>query len=174
MSKNLYGTDPDQVPTNADLGTMAYQSENISVTIIKGAEVINGKSYPQTSSDATYSIIDTGLRIGDFGGGAIFEVFFKGNANPGGFSSYRSTGHYDVLYNRDFSGGVIDKISVTKLSFGTGGSGSTELTLTAVLWDGSSEHTSVSYDNDLTIRLKISGWLSTKGSGLELYMVRRI
>ena len=25
MAKKLYGTDPDQVPTNADLGTMAYQ-----------------------------------------------------------------------------------------------------------------------------------------------------
>lgn len=30
MAKKLYGTDPDQVPTNADLGTMAYQdSENV-------------------------------------------------------------------------------------------------------------------------------------------------
>ena len=25
MAKKLYGTDPDQVPTNADLGTIAYQ-----------------------------------------------------------------------------------------------------------------------------------------------------
>jgi len=28
MAKKLYGTDPDQVPTNADLGTMAYQDKD--------------------------------------------------------------------------------------------------------------------------------------------------
>jgi hypothetical protein len=33
MTKKLYGTDPDQVPTNADLGTMAYQDkDNVHLT----------------------------------------------------------------------------------------------------------------------------------------------
>ena len=33
MAKKLYGTDPDQVPTNADLGTIAYQdSANVHLT----------------------------------------------------------------------------------------------------------------------------------------------
>ena len=32
MAKKLYGTDPDQVPTNADLGDMAYQTKD-SVTV---------------------------------------------------------------------------------------------------------------------------------------------
>lgn len=32
MAKKLYGTDPDQVPTNADLGTIAYQNKD-SVTV---------------------------------------------------------------------------------------------------------------------------------------------
>ena len=31
MAKKLYGTDPDQVPTNADLGTMAYQDKDVEV-----------------------------------------------------------------------------------------------------------------------------------------------
>jgi len=31
MAKKLYGTDPDQVPTNADLGTMAYQDSDSAV-----------------------------------------------------------------------------------------------------------------------------------------------
>ena len=31
MAKKLYGTDPDQVPTNADLGTMAYQDSKNTV-----------------------------------------------------------------------------------------------------------------------------------------------
>ena len=32
MAKKLYGTDPDQVPTNANLGTMAYQDkDNLAV-----------------------------------------------------------------------------------------------------------------------------------------------
>ena len=33
MAKKLYGTDPDQVPTNADLGTIAYQDkDNVHLT----------------------------------------------------------------------------------------------------------------------------------------------
>jgi len=36
MAKKLYGTDPDQVPTNADLGTMAYQDkDNASISKIQ-------------------------------------------------------------------------------------------------------------------------------------------
>lgn len=36
MAKKLYGTDPDQVPTNADLGTMAYQdSQSVRVQTIR-------------------------------------------------------------------------------------------------------------------------------------------
>tara|TARA_R110000772_G_scaffold75732_2_gene164126 strand:+ start:1229 stop:2053 length:825 start_codon:yes stop_codon:yes gene_type:complete len=35
MAKKLYGTDPDQVPTNADLGTIAYQDNgNVNVGTI--------------------------------------------------------------------------------------------------------------------------------------------
>lgn len=33
MAKKLYGTDPDQVPTNADLGTMAYQDSQNAVMV---------------------------------------------------------------------------------------------------------------------------------------------
>ena len=36
MAKKLYGTDPDQVPTNADLGTIAYQDkDNASISKIQ-------------------------------------------------------------------------------------------------------------------------------------------
>ena len=40
MAKKLYGTDPDQVPTNADLGTMAYQDAerpSLGQTTLKSA-----------------------------------------------------------------------------------------------------------------------------------------
>ena len=40
MAKKLYGTDPDQVPTNADLGTMAYQ-DSANVVIDGGSARIN-------------------------------------------------------------------------------------------------------------------------------------
>ena len=33
MAKKLYGTDPDQVPTNADLGTIAYQDSDNAVMV---------------------------------------------------------------------------------------------------------------------------------------------
>jgi hypothetical protein len=40
MAKKLYGTDPDQVPTNADLGTVAYQDKD-NVVIDGGSARIN-------------------------------------------------------------------------------------------------------------------------------------
>ena len=40
MAKKLYGTDPDQMPTNADLGTMAYQ-DSANVVIDGGSARIN-------------------------------------------------------------------------------------------------------------------------------------
>ena len=42
MAKKLYGTDPDQVPTNADLGTMAYtQVDNLPQISAKWVDVHN-------------------------------------------------------------------------------------------------------------------------------------
>jgi hypothetical protein len=50
MAKKLYGTDPDQVPTNADLGTMAYQ-DSANVVIDGGSARIDA-ARPASSNTA--------------------------------------------------------------------------------------------------------------------------
>jgi len=65
MAKKLYGTDPDQVPTNADLGTMAYQdkdylnvgevhSDNQTIVSTNGANAFSVTT--NTSSNVALSI----------------------------------------------------------------------------------------------------------------------
>lgn len=47
MAKKLYGTDPDQVPTNADLGDLAYQN------------VIEGEWTPSFSGSSSQTVTTT-------------------------------------------------------------------------------------------------------------------
>lgn len=64
MAKKLYGTDPDQVPTNADLGTIAYQDkDNLSVGTVDttGDVGINTASGP---TDLTIAHYGHGLGLG--------------------------------------------------------------------------------------------------------------
>ena len=83
MTKKLYGTDPDQVPTNADLGTIAYQDkDNLSVSKIQapndGSLNINpdsghtqiGRNFSQTNYTVSISKLNTEdqLQLYNYGG----------------------------------------------------------------------------------------------------------
>ena len=53
MAKKLYGTNPDQVPTNADLGTMAYQDkDNVSL----GNKITKGAQVPSSDTSASRAV----------------------------------------------------------------------------------------------------------------------
>lgn len=59
MVKKLYGTDPDQVPTNADLGDMAYQNgRNLAKIKAQQVEIESGAAqsdlYLRTNDDTHY------------------------------------------------------------------------------------------------------------------------
>jgi hypothetical protein len=123
MAKKLYGTDPDQVPTNADLGTIAYQdSENVNLVKDSGAALtINRKtddgdlalfrkdtslvgSIGTTGGDLIIGTGDTGLYFYD-GATSVIPWKISTNALSDGYSdlghpSYR----WKDLY---LSGGVV-------------------------------------------------------------------
>jgi len=135
-----------------------------------------GKSYSQTSTSGQTSIIDTGIYAHQLNG-AIFDVYFKGNANSAGHYDYKSVGHYNVIITTDWNGSsVLHEITQVKLSFAGGGSGDNELVLTAVFWDGTNEHIATAADSNNEIRLKISGYSSTgtTGANQQVRITRRI
>jgi len=135
-----------------------------------------GKSYSQTSTSGQTSIIDTGIYAHQING-AIFDVYFKGNANSAGHYDYKSVGHYNVIITTDWNGSsVLHEITQVKLSFAGGGSGDNELVLTAVFWDGTNEHIATAADSNNEIRLKISGYSSTgtTGANQQVRITRRI
>ncbi len=61
MAKKLYGTDPDQVPTNADLGTIAYQDkDNLAV----GEVYSDNQTIVSTKSTNAFSVTtNTGSNV---------------------------------------------------------------------------------------------------------------
>lgn len=89
MTKNIFGTDPDQVPTNGDLGSMAYQDSR-GVTIQGGKINVSNVAVTGNSSNPA-------VRIQQLGSGsalAVNEKFFVANGNVGiGTSSPTSNLH---------------------------------------------------------------------------------
>ena len=67
MAKKLYGTDPDQVPTNSDLGTMAYQDNgnvNVDKITVSRNNAVEGAIGVSTSIDGTLYIAgDSGIQF---------------------------------------------------------------------------------------------------------------
>jgi hypothetical protein len=78
MAKKLYGTDPDQVPTNADLGTIAYQdSKN---TVLENAYV-NAKGADGLEMGEDYTSRNNSSRL-----------FFNSNVSGGNWTIFNNSG----------------------------------------------------------------------------------
>jgi hypothetical protein len=78
MAKKLYGTDPDQVPTNADLGTIAYQdSKN---TVLENA-YINAKGADGLEMGRDYTSPNNSSRL-----------FFNSSVSGGNWTIFNNSG----------------------------------------------------------------------------------
>ena len=80
MAKKLYGTDPDQVPTNADLGTIAYQDADNLGPLSTGGNVLVGTTNisPATDDVAGIKLSNTGAIQASVDGNAALFVNRKG------------------------------------------------------------------------------------------------
>ena len=160
--------------TNLGAGTNRFKDLYLSGDIEIDGTL--GKTYTQTSTSGTTSIIDTGIYAHQ-ANGAIFDVYFRGNANSAGSGLYKSVGHYNVIVTTDFNGSsIVHEITATKLSFAGGGSNNIELTLSAFFWDGTNEFSTTAADSNNEIRLKISGYSGAgeTGAGQIVKVTRRI
>jgi hypothetical protein len=145
-------------------------------TIVKNDLNVNGgiygNLYTQSSSDATFSIIDTGLPVQ----AGVYELFYMGNANDGGSAVYRSVTTGLVIVSVDFTNpNVVNEIRFVQTSITGGGSSDINLVITPKILQGGSEYNELNYSTSgQTIRIKISGWAGNKGSDGQLRLTRRL
>jgi hypothetical protein len=124
MAKKLYGTDPDQVPTNADLGTMAYQNaEDISIGKLSFKSGLSQQEwvgeYGALNSSANFDLftiknqydnlcyeLDVWFNIGSYHATMYRGVFgYSGftEAVATGQTSYIDLSSTGTLYNEDMT-----------------------------------------------------------------------
>jgi hypothetical protein len=141
------------------------------------ARQVLGKSYAQTSSSGTTSIVDTGITYdtGDHGGygrGATYKVVFNGNPNAGGSAGYYAQYIGILMVYTGWNGSAVTTyIEYTPLA---SGNNIGALTLTPVFWNGSTEASTIGvYTGGAQIRLKISGYNSSFiGQDQAVYLTR--
>ena len=133
-----------------------------------------GTSYPQTSTSAGTSIIDTAISIPTGGGvSTAYLAIFSANGNSGGNAGYRGNGVYLVNISSDFSGSQVYQVTTTKLSFAPSGPFSNELTLTATSWDGSTDTATPSwFAANQQLRIKIASFGGTIGASLDFRLLK--
>ena len=156
------------------IGTSSPSSTlDVNGSIRGDLELAPGKEYSMTSGAGTgTAIFDTSISLATVG---ILEVFYRGNSNFGGTASYNQTGLYYVQVGTGFNvSAVTTTITQTEVfkhvPFGSPGA----LTFSSVIFDGSSEVSSVTSTAGCQIRIKIAGYsASYTGSGTQV-MIRRI
>lgn len=123
------------------------------------------------------SNIDTGIfnstdNIG-YKSAAVYDVFITANPLPRGSPVYRSVCVGKVIITTGFSSGTLRQfISYVDVA-SKGGGDIPALTTTAVFWDGAAESANCP-NGSLThqIRLKVSGFSGTAGSGLSANIIK--
>lgn len=131
-------------------------------------KVARGQLFEQTSTSTGVSIVDTTItstsELDGFGPSGIYDVYVSGNYNGAGNAYNNAPQIGTISIARGSSAGnyyfEIVYANSVKASFSV----VTQLTVTAVFWNGSSEVTTIPY-NDTTskIRIKVSGY----GTGYE-------
>ena len=183
---NAQNVEP-QLGNNGDVGSGTVDGANTQVAAywdngrhtnlekdlkMSGGGGIYGKNYTQTSSDSTFSIIDTGLAVQ----AGVYEVFYMGNPNDGGSSVYKGVTTGLVIVSVDYTDpNVVNEIRFVQTSITGGGSSDINLVVSAKILQGGSEYNELNYSTSgQTIRIKISGWAGSKGAGAECRITRRL
>ena len=133
-----------------------------------------GKTYAQTSTDSTTSIVDTGIVPVH---GAVYEVFIVGNMNGGGSNVYRSVISGHLYLATEYNAAVVNEISWQTIGGEGGGSGDTDITVTPKLLHSGTEYTQLPIADMATaqIRLRITPYnASYVGEAQTVRITRRI
>jgi hypothetical protein len=140
-----------------------------------------GKSYSQTSTNVTVSIVDTGIyfntAITGFANNSIYNLVVSGNPNAGGSNEYRGVylGYIYVTTGYDFGiGNVVQRIAYTQLVTGDP-LNIGALTITAVFWNGSTEsNQQVNGTTNNQIRIKVSGYNPVNPGAAQTVLITKV
>lgn len=116
MAKKLYGTDPDQVPTNADLGTIAYQDAsrpNFDKLLVTGDTAIgadnstngNGAASRLDVRDTTDTYITVGNNT-DNTSGLEAGIRFRPLNNLGNPAEIRAVSNFEPSTSSAYTAGL--------------------------------------------------------------------
>lgn len=136
---------------------------------------VQGKNYPQTSTDTTTSIVDTGIfrttpNIG-FRSYSVYDVYIRGQINAA--TNFRTS---TVVGQIVIATGASNQHEVFYQDiFAPTPTGSTKLTVSAVFWNGSVETTLIALgSDDNQIRIKIDGYISSTGNSQQTRIIKRL
>jgi len=159
---------------NVGINTSSPSSTlDVNGSIRGDLELAPGKEYSMTSGAGTgTAIFDTNISLTTF---AILEVFYRGNSNVPGTASYNQTGLYYVQVGTGFNGSAVAvEINQTEVFKHVPFGSPPALTFSSVIFDGSSESSSVTSTSGCQIRIKIAGYATSATGGGTQVMIRRI
>lgn len=155
---------------------VVQRATGLTVQQVTAKNIVTEKVTPLAISNFTVaglvSNIDTGIfkstdNIG-YKSASVYDVFVSANPAPGGSSEYRSVCVGKVIVSTGFLAGTIRQfISYVDIA-SRGGGDVPALTTTAVFFDGTTESSNCPNGSLIhQIRLKVSGFSGTAGSGLS-------
>jgi hypothetical protein len=161
------------IPINFTATSFTFNSATTFSSSVTATAGLFGKSYAQTSSSGSYSVVDTGIYNSvDYSSGVIWLVSYGGNPLAAGsnyFANYLGALSVTTGY---IGGSVKQYIVYTPITqFDASGAGSLS-SLTAVFWNGTTETATISNaSTSYQIRLKI-GPYNPVGSSQYVYLLR--
>ena len=139
-------------------------------------DLLQGRSFLQTSSTAGVAIFDTGIFYSVYDRASIWELQMTGNPLFSGsvFYSLPQTG--TIIVGTTNVGAPPEQQIIYTAGVVPNFTGLTEFTITAVFWDGTTETSNVTYgDTSTQIRIKVSGYeVGNEGENTALYLTRRL
>jgi hypothetical protein len=147
-------------------------------TLTIESQVVQGLSYPMTSTSGTIAIVDTGIYTNTtfmgFGGKAIYDVHISGNPNNAGSANYNVPLIGALIVGGGFIATPQTEIfysDIYKPNF----TATAEFTVTSVFWNGTTEVANITPgDTTYQIRIKVDGFVSSTGSQLVVRLTKRL
>jgi len=160
------------IPINFTATSFTFNSATTFSSSVTATGGLFGKSYAQTSSSGSYSVVDTGIYNSvDYSSGAIWLVSYGGNPLAAG-SNYFANYFGALSVTTGYIGGSVKQYIQYSAFSSFDASGVGNLSFTPSFWNGTSELTTIpNASTSYQIRIKI-GTYNPVGSGQYVYLLK--